>query len=80
MSRKARLPQTPRHVLIYDEDWEYLETRFGQVGIRPIGVSNVIRAVIHQKILDWREKERESMQEQPNARPTNLDSPTRSTT
>jgi hypothetical protein len=57
MSKKAKLPQTPRHVLIFDEDWEYLETRFGPAGLKPVGVSNVIRALIHQRILHWREAE-----------------------
>jgi tRNA G37 N-methylase TrmD len=92
LSKKSRLPQSPRHVLIYNEDWEYLETRFGPTGLKPVGVSNVIRALIHQKILDWREAEniaataarreniqRESMKEQPNGNPTNINRPDRST-
>lgn len=57
MSKKSRLPQTDRHILIYDEDWEYLETRFGPFGIKPVGVSAVIRALIHHRVLSWREAE-----------------------
>lgn len=57
MSKKSRLPQSPHHVLIYDEDWEYLETRFGPTGFRPVGVSAVIRGLVHNKVLSWREAE-----------------------
>ena len=57
MSKRSRLPQSPRHVLVYDEDWEYLETRFGATGIKPVGVSTVLRALIHNKVLSWREAE-----------------------
>lgn len=57
MSKRSRLPQFPRHILIYNEDWEYLETRFGPAGIKPVGVSNVIRALIHKQVLAWREAE-----------------------
>jgi hypothetical protein len=57
MSRKAKFPQSPKHVLIYDEDWEYLETRFGLAGLKPVGVSNVIRALVHQRVMAWREAE-----------------------
>jgi len=55
--RKARLPQSPRHILVFDEDWEYLESRFGINGIKPLGVSNVIRALIHQRVVNWRDAE-----------------------
>jgi hypothetical protein len=57
MSKRSRLPQSARHILIYDDDWEFLEARFGSQGIKPIGVSNVIRALIHQRITAWREAE-----------------------
>lgn len=57
MSKKSRLPQRPHHILIYDEDMEYLETRFGPTGIKPVGVSAVIRALVHQKVLQLREAE-----------------------
>ena len=77
MSRKARLPQSPRHVLIYNEDWEYLETRFGPQGIKPVGVSNVVRALIHQKVTTWREAENAAAtklkrESRTDGKPTNL--------
>jgi hypothetical protein len=88
LAKKSRFPQTPRHILIYDEDWEYLETRFGPQGLKPVGVSNVIRALIHQRVLGLREAENaaatrlareahqhENQHEEPsNGNPTDLDS------
>jgi hypothetical protein len=63
MSKRSRLPQSARHILIYDDDWEFLEARFGSQGIKPIGVSNVIRALIHQRITAWREAEARALSE-----------------
>ena len=79
MSKKSLLPQSPRHFLIYDEDWDYLETRFGQSGLHPVGVSNVIRALIHREVLKWREAENTAAtaamrvrMERTNANPTHI--------
>lgn len=63
MTKKSRLPQSPRHVLLFDEDWQYLETHFGPTGFKPIGVSAIIRAIIHTKILSWREVENRAFTE-----------------
>ena len=60
MTRKAILPQSPHHILIYDEDWEYLLSRFGPGGLRPVGVSQIIRAIIHQKIAALRAAEHDA--------------------
>lgn len=57
MSKRTKLPQSDHHVVIYDEDWEYLESRFGSSGIKPVGVSAVIRGIIHSRVLAWREAE-----------------------
>lgn len=48
------LPQTRRHVLIFDEDWEYLTESYGARGLKPIGVSAAIRKIIHAKVLGLR--------------------------
>lgn len=48
MSRKALLPQRARHVLIYDEDWDWLQQVYGrQGGAKPIGTSVAIRTILH---------------------------------
>lgn len=57
MSRKVSLPQSTHHLAVYNEDWEYISSRFGAAGIKPVGVSNVIRALIHKAVLEWREAE-----------------------
>lgn len=58
MSKKALLPQSVHHVYIYDEDWEFLETRFGQRhGIEPVGVSFVLKELVHKQVTSWREAE-----------------------
>jgi hypothetical protein len=55
MSRKGKLPQSPHHLLIYDEDWDFLSELFGKNSSRPIGVSYVIREIVHQKVLARRQ-------------------------
>lgn len=57
MPRKTPRPSSTRHLLLFDEDWEYLESRFGSRGIKPVGVSTVIRAILHQKIMALRAAE-----------------------
>jgi hypothetical protein len=51
MSRKGKLPQSPHHLLIYDEDWDFLSELFGKNSSRPVGVSYVIREIVHQTVL-----------------------------
>lgn len=76
MSKKTILPSTARHVVLNDEDWEYLETRFGPQGIKPVGVSRVVRSIIHKQIREWREAENQAAtklkRESEKNAPTNL--------
>ena len=57
MPKKISFPSSTRHLLLYDEDWEYLESRFGPRGVKPVGVSTVIRAILHQKVMALRAAE-----------------------
>lgn len=52
MSKRSVLPQNRRHILIYDEDWDYLVQNYGpgSHGAR-VGISGAIRAVLHQRVL-----------------------------
>lgn len=63
MSRKTEeLPSSARHILIYDEDWEYLKFNYGPGGPKAeLGVSRAIRAIIHQRIKGMKELERQAM-------------------
>lgn len=48
MSKRSEKPQTPRHILVYDEDWEYLKAAYDRnTGAKPLGTSVAIRAIIH---------------------------------
>jgi hypothetical protein len=52
MSKKAVLPQSRHHILIYDEDWAWLELHYGPGGAKAeLGISGAIRAIIHQRVL-----------------------------
>ena len=51
MSKKSLLPQTRRHILVYDEDWEFLQANYGPDSQSKLGVSEAIRKIIHQRVL-----------------------------
>lgn len=56
MSRKTTLPQHRHHILVFDEDWEFLQANYGPTSAQPVGVSVIIRAVIHQRVLGLKAK------------------------
>lgn len=64
MPKISRLPITRHHITFYTETWEYLESRFGPAGIQPIGVSTVVREIMHEKVLEWKEAENRLRDEQ----------------
>lgn len=63
MTRRAELPQSPRHVMIFDEDWEFLEARYGRShrGPHAIGTSAAIRKLVHHWCQRMRDRERQEM-------------------
>jgi hypothetical protein len=58
MVKKTDRPTTPRHVLIYDEDWEFLERYFGAGAPRHrrVGCGHVCREYIHQGVMELRQR------------------------
>jgi hypothetical protein len=56
MPKVTELPASAHHVLIFDEDWEYMLGAFGPQSDSRIGVSAGIRAVVHQ----WVERARKA--------------------
>lgn len=85
MSKKSIMPQTSRHIIIYDEDWELLETCYGASGLKPIGISTVLRALIHQFVTQIREAQisattNAKRSNTPNANPPNISSVARGAT
>lgn len=50
MTKRSILPQHPRHILIYDEDWEFLQAAYGPHSEKKLGVSVAVRTIIHSYI------------------------------
>ncbi len=53
MPRTATALKSSRHhIVLFDEDWEFLNRAFGKPdGVHPIGVSEAIRAIVHKRVL-----------------------------
>lgn len=47
MSKRSERPQTRRHVLIFDEDWDWLEANYGPYSENKIGTGAAARQIIH---------------------------------
>jgi len=58
MVKKTDRPTTPRHILTYDEDWEFLERYFGAGAPRHrrVGCSHVCREYIHEGVMALRRR------------------------
>jgi hypothetical protein len=58
MSKKSDRPTTPRHILIYDENWEFLERYFGAgaPSNRRYGVGFMCRKLIDQGVQEMRQR------------------------
>ena len=61
MPRRTELPTVTRNILIYEEDWDFLSQRFGAGSLRPVGAGPIIREIVHRKVQEIREKEREAI-------------------
>lgn len=68
MSKKSIRPQSRRHILIYDEDWDWLMQHFGAGSLHPIGVGPAIRAIIHKHVRDLQARAQVRMEPQALAR------------
>lgn len=62
--QRSSQPVSARHVYLYDADWDYLDTRFGPRGVHPIGISKVIRQIIHKRVGEFREVESRRLNEE----------------
>lgn len=61
MTRRARLPHSPHHISIYNEDWDFLMEMFGPNGLHPMGVTEIIREAIHRQVGNYRAKYRKGL-------------------
>src|ERR1700733_6894468 len=57
MSRRALLPQSRRHVLVFDEDWAWLESAFGVYSPSRMGPGAAVRQIVHRYVKWLRERE-----------------------
>lgn len=65
MSKKSDRPQHPRHVMIYDEDWDYIERNYGrQSGTSAIGSSAVVRALVHKWVQGQRARAQQALDQE----------------
>lgn len=75
MAKKSTLPQSRRHILVFDEDWAFIETHFGPNSFRPLGTGPAIRMIIHQKVLQLRGLQETRRDERKKAPDSSPDSP-----
>jgi hypothetical protein len=47
MTKKTLLPSRPRHIRLYDEDWNFLENYYGRGSSQPIGTTQAVRGIVH---------------------------------
>lgn len=60
MPKRSALPQSRHHLMLFDEDWEYLSSRYGASGVTShVGVGEVIRALVHKAVRQLRAAETE---------------------
>jgi hypothetical protein len=49
MTKKALLPQSRHHVMIYDEDWKWLERHYGPGSQHEkVGISGAVKTLVHR--------------------------------
>lgn len=68
MSRRNTRPVSKHHVLIYDEDWDYLTRRYGPGSPQSgVGISGAIRAMVHQRVLGLKAIEQGTIDQLPDS-------------
>ena len=50
MPKRSTLPKSRRHILIYDEDWDFITRYYGRGSAANLTISNVIRSIIHRQV------------------------------
>lgn len=56
MTKKALLPQSRRHIMAYDEDWEFLMQYFEQDPQGRPSPGIAVRELIHKRVMAMREQ------------------------
>ncbi len=63
MSRRAEMPQTRRHILIFDEDWDWLDANYGHYSSNRIGTGVAVRKLIHSHVRALRQRVQDNLDE-----------------
>lgn len=61
MSKRSLLPQSRRHIFVYDEDWEFLVAVYTASTGAISGPSQAIREIIHSQVGKIRAKSEEAI-------------------
>lgn len=64
MARKSDLKKSRHHVMLYDEDWDFLATNYGPNSRTPIGISEAITRIVHAKVMEMRARAAEEFERQ----------------
>lgn len=67
MTRRSLLPQSRRHIFVYDEDWSWLSDNFGILALNPrnrVGVSFAIREIIHRRVRELRAQQEQQLDQE----------------
>jgi hypothetical protein len=51
VSKKSELPQSRRHIMIFDEDWEFIDQYYGPRSDSRLGTGTAIRNLIHRAVV-----------------------------
>lgn len=57
MVRPVIKPQSPHHIYIFDEDWQWIEEHYGPKSESKIGISQFIRSLVHKFVSNMRDRE-----------------------
>lgn len=56
MVKRADLPTARLHVVLFEEDVEFIKQEYGEDSLKPMGLSAAIRVILHAKVQDLRAK------------------------
>lgn len=57
MPPKPSLPTSRHHIMLFDEDWDWLEAEYGPGGHKSeVGISRAIRTIIHARVQGMKAK------------------------
>lgn len=65
MSKQLALAASRHHVVIYDEDWQFLNENFGIGTAANLGPGVAAREIIHKRVMQLRERQNTALSARP---------------